>query len=133
MSKGKWRGSPFTAAPDLSVAASSAFAYDAPYMHPKLQSLDEAAAGVRPGSLLGMTSAVLDNAPMAFLRALVKRGVDRLGLVTLTGGGLNADLLIGAGVVDSYETCSCTLGPYGPAPNFQRAVQAGLIKMKDST
>jgi glutaconate CoA-transferase subunit A len=102
-------------------------------MRTKLQSLNDAAAGVRSGTLLGMTSAVLDNAPMAFLRALVKRQVNRLGLVTLTGGGLNADLLIGAGLVDSYETCSCTLGPYGPAPNFQRAVRAGLIKMKDST
>lgn len=102
-------------------------------MRTKLRSLNDAAVGVRPGSLLGMTSAVLDNAPMAFLRALVKHKVGRLGLVTLTGGGLNADLLIGAGLVDSYETCSCTLGPYGAAPNFQRAVRAGFIKMKDST
>ena len=117
----------------FAVAATSAFAYDAPRMRTKLQSLDAAAASVQAGSLLGMTSAVLDNAPMAFLRALVKRQVAGLGLVTLTGGGLNADLLIGAGLIDSYETCSCTLGPYGPAPNFQRAVRAGLINMKDST
>ena len=117
----------------LTVAATGAFAYDAPRMHTKLQSLDAAAASVQAGSLLGMTSAVLDNAPMAFLRALARRRIGGLELVTLTGGGLNADLLIGAGLVDSYETCSCTLGPYGPAPNFQRAVRAGLINMKDST
>ena len=117
----------------FTVAATCPFAYDTPRMRTKLQSLNDAAAEIQPGTLLGMTSAVLDNAPMAFLRALVKRQVNRLGLVTLTGGGLNADLLIGAGLVDSYETCSCTLGPYGPAPNFQRAVRAGLIKMKDST
>ena len=102
-------------------------------MREKYQSLDNAVARVPDGALLGMTSAVLDNAPMAFLRALVRHGIRDLQLLTLTGGGLNADLLIGAGVINTYETCSCTLGSYGAAPNFQRAVQAGLIKMKDST
>ena len=102
-------------------------------MREKYQSLDNAVASLPEGALLGMTSAVLDNAPMAFLRALVRRRLTRLQLVTLTGGGLNADLLIGAGVVSAYETCSCALGAYGQAPNFQRAVRAGLIKMKDST
>ena len=131
--QGKCRGDPPWSPGGLAVAATGAFTYDAPRMRTKLQSLDTAAASVRAGSLLGMTSAVLDNAPMAFLRALVRRRVGGLELVTLTGGGLNADLLIGAGLIDSYETCSCTLGPYGPAPNFQRAVRAGLINMKDST
>lgn len=102
-------------------------------MHEKYQSLDDAVARVSEGALLGMTSAVLDNAPMAFLRALIRRGLKRLQLVTLTGGGLNADLLIGAGLVSTYETCSCTLGSYGHAPNFQRAIRDALITMKDST
>jgi glutaconate CoA-transferase subunit A len=102
-------------------------------MQDKLMPLEEAAAVVRNGSLVGLTTAVVDNAPMAFLRALIRRGAKQLRLVTLTGGGLNADLLIGAGAVAEYETCSCSLGAYGPAPNFQRALRAGLIKMKDST
>ena len=102
-------------------------------MQEKLMPLEEAAAVVRDGSLVGLSTAVLDNAPMAFLRALIRHGAKQLQLVTLTGGGLNADLLIGAGVVTEYETCSCSLGTYGPAPNFQRALRTGLIKMKDST
>ena len=102
-------------------------------MRNKLLPLGEAAAVVADGLLLGMTSATVDHAPMAFLRAVLARGAKRLRLVTLTGGGLNADLLIGAGAVAEYETCSCTLGPYGAAPNFQRALRAGLIAMKDTT
>jgi glutaconate CoA-transferase subunit A len=102
-------------------------------MREKLIPLEEAAALVADGALVGLTTSVVGNAPMAFLRELIRRGRKNLRLVTLTGGGLNADLLIGAGVVTEYETCSCTLGPYGPAPNFQRALRAGLIKMKDST
>jgi glutaconate CoA-transferase subunit A len=102
-------------------------------MQEKRVSLAEAAASVRNGALVGLTTCTLDNAPMAFLHELIRRGVTQLRLVTLTGGGLNADLLIGANVVAEYETCSCALGVYGSAPNFQRALRAGLIKMKDST
>ncbi|HXG21242.1 MAG TPA: hypothetical protein VNN62_19460 [Methylomirabilota bacterium] len=102
-------------------------------MREKLMSLEEAATVVNDGALIGLTTSTLDNAPMAFLRALIRRGVKDLRLVTLTGGGLNADLLIGAGVVAEYETCSCALGPYGAAPNFQRALRTGLLKMKDTT
>ena len=102
-------------------------------MKEKILSLEEAATLVRDNSLIGLTTSTIDNAPMAFLRALIRRQVQQLRLVTLTGGGLNADLLIGAGVVNEYETCSCSLSVYGPAPNFQRALRAGLLKMKDST
>jgi glutaconate CoA-transferase subunit A len=103
------------------------------FMREKLMLLEEAATVVNDGALVGLTTAVVDNAPMAFLRELIRRGIKGLRLVTLTGGGLNADLLIGAGVMAEYETCSCTLGTYGPAPNFQRAVRSGLIKLKDTT
>ena len=102
-------------------------------MRDKYRSLKEAAAEVTDGALLGLTTATLDNAPMAFLRELIRLGAKQLRLVTLTGGGLNADLLIGASAVTEYETCFCSLGPYGLAPNFQRALRSGLIKMKDST
>jgi len=102
-------------------------------MQKKLMLLEEASAIVKDGSLVGLTTAVVDNAPMAFLRELIRRDTKDLRLVTLTGGGLNADLLIGAGVVAEYETCSCALGTYGSAPNFQHALRAGLIKLKDST
>lgn len=102
-------------------------------MREKLMSLVEAAAFVLDGSLVGLTSSTIDNAPMAFLRELVRRGLRQLRLVTLTGGGLNADLLVGAGALTEYETCSCVLGAYGAAPNFQRALRNGLIKMKDTT
>lgn len=102
-------------------------------MHDKLISLTQAAALVTDGSLIGLTTSTVDNAPMALLREALRQDTKQVRLVTLTGGGLNADLMIGAGVVAEYETCSCALGPYGAAPNFQRALRAGLMKMKDTT
>jgi glutaconate CoA-transferase subunit A len=102
-------------------------------MREKLFSMEEAAGWVKDGCLLGFTSAVLEDAPMAFLRELVRRRVKNLRLTTLPGGGLNVDFLIGAGVVAEYETSHCSLGHLGPAPNFQRALKSGVIKIKDST
>ena len=102
-------------------------------MRDKRLPLEEAAAVVTDGVLIGLTTSTMDNAPMAFLRSVVRQGAQNLRLITLTGGGLNADLLIGAGILAEYETCSCSCGPYGPAPNFQRAVKSSLIHLKDST
>ena len=102
-------------------------------MNDKLVSLKEAAKVVGDGALLGLTSTAMDVSPMALLRQLVRGGTSNLKVATMTGGGLNIDLLIGAGVVVEYETCACTMGEWGPAPNFQRAIRQGLILLKDST
>jgi len=102
-------------------------------MKEKILPLEEAAGWVKDGSLLGFTTPALENCPMAFLRELVRKGRKNLRVASLTGGGLNVDFLIGAGAVAEYETCHCSLGDYGPAPNFQRALRLKSIKMKDST
>jgi len=102
-------------------------------MKEKILSLEEAAHWVKDGCLLGFTTPFLENSPMAFVRELVRRGSRGLRLSTLPGGGLHVDLLIGAQSVSEYETCYCSLGNYGPAPNFQRALRLRSIQMKDST
>jgi len=102
-------------------------------MKEKIASFAEAAATVRDGALMGFTTGALDNAPMAFLREILRQGIKDLRVATLPGGGINVDLLMGAGAVAEYETCYCGLGPVGPAPNFQRAIRARRLKLKDST
>jgi glutaconate CoA-transferase, subunit A len=102
-------------------------------MNLKIATLEEAAGAVKDGMLLGMTTSILENAPMAFLREIVRRGVKGLKVATLTGGGFNVDLLIGAGIVAEYETCYCSFGDLGAAPNFQRALRAGRLQMNDNT
>ncbi len=102
-------------------------------MKEKLMPLEKAGSLVRDGSLLGFTSSHLENAPMAFLRELVRRGAQGLRIATLPGGGLNIDLLIGAEMVAEYETCHCSLRQYGQAPNFQRALRKRAFQMKDNT
>jgi glutaconate CoA-transferase subunit A len=70
---------------------------------------------------------------MAATRALICRHVKRLHLVALPTSSLQADLMIGAGCVETLETSAVSLGEFGPAPRFTAAVTAGAIKMKDAT
>ncbi len=99
----------------------------------KIVGLEESAEGIGAGALLAMTTSLIDNAPLAFVRQLIRNSARGLKLATLTGGGLNADLLIGAGLVSEYETCFCMLGDFGPAPNFQRAIRTPGFVLKDNT
>jgi glutaconate CoA-transferase subunit A len=70
---------------------------------------------------------------MALVRALIKRGVRDLHLITVPSGGLAVDMLIGAGCVRSLETSEVMLGEGGFAPHFARTVQEGVVGIQDST
>ena len=70
---------------------------------------------------------------MEATRALIRRGVKRLHLVTLPASSLQADLLIGAGCVETVETSAVGFGELGSAPRFTAAVMAGTIALKDAT
>ena len=94
--------------------------------------VDALAAEVEDGSMLAMPRDI-SGAPMAAVRALVRRRVRDLDLLTVPVGGIHADLLIGAGAVRSIETSAVSLGEYGEAPRFVAAVRAGTIALKDAT
>jgi glutaconate CoA-transferase, subunit A len=97
-----------------------------------VKSIDEAIAPIRDGCLLVVPREV-SGVPMEATRALIRRGVKRLHLVALPTSSLQADLLIGAGCVETLETSAVSLGEFGPAPRFNAAVTAGAIKMMDAT
>ncbi len=94
--------------------------------------LDEALAPISDGCMLVVPREV-SGVPMAATRALIRRGIKRLHLVALPTSSLQADLLIGAGCVETLETSAVSLGEYGPAPRFTAAILNGTIKMKDAT
>jgi len=96
------------------------------------RSLDEALASITDGCMLAVPRES-SGVPMAATRALIRRGVKRLHLVTLPTSSLQADLLIGAGCVETLETSAVSLGEFGPAPRFTAAILAGAIAMRDAT
>jgi glutaconate CoA-transferase subunit A len=94
--------------------------------------LDEALSCIADGCLLVVPREV-SGVPMAATRTLIRRGVKRLHLVALPTSSLQADMMIGAGCIETLETSAVSLGEYGPAPRFSAAVRAGTIVMKDAT
>ena len=70
---------------------------------------------------------------MAATREILARRPGRLHLVCVPTGGLQVDLLIGAGLVATVETSAVGLGEAGMAPCFTRAVREGTIRLMDAT
>ncbi|MBI3949770.1 MAG: CoA transferase subunit A [Acidobacteria bacterium] len=68
--------------------------------------------------------------PMAIVRQIIKRGVKDLTVVGAASGGLDLDLLIGAGCVKELVTTYMGGEHYCPvAPFFRIAVQRGELKI----
>ena len=94
--------------------------------------VEDLANAVPDGALLGVP-ADYSGAPMAATRALIARGARRLRLYCLPQTTMQGDMLIGAGCVAEIEAAAVTMGEYGLAPCFSRAVEGGAIAMRDST
>ena len=90
------------------------------------------AAQIAPGSRVAVP---VDYAgvSMALTRALLELGTPDLTLICVPTGGLQVDMLIGAGQVRAIETSAVSLGEAGGAPRFNAAVRDGTIALKDAT
>lgn len=97
-----------------------------------LREMDAALAVIEDGVTLAVPADYAGVA-MAATRALIRRGVRRLHLVTLPASSLQAELLIGAGSIASVETSAIGFGELGLAPRFTAAVREGRIQIKDAT
>jgi glutaconate CoA-transferase subunit A len=96
------------------------------------RTLDEALAPITDGCMLAVPRET-SGVAMAATRALIRRGIKRLHLVALPTSTLQADLLIGAGCIETLETSAVSLGEFGAAPRFTAAILAGAIRMMDAT
>lgn len=97
-----------------------------------VMTLDELARQIPDGAKLAIPKNDT-GVPMAATFALVRRAVRGLHLVCVPTAGLHADLLIGAGCVDTLETSAVTLGEFGTAPRFTDAVRSGRLRLIDAT
>jgi glutaconate CoA-transferase subunit A len=97
-----------------------------------VRELDDALAPIADGCVLAVARESAGVA-MAATRALIRRGVRRLSLIALPTSSMQADLLIGAGCVETLETSAVSLGEFGLAPRFTAAILNGSIRMKDAT
>jgi glutaconate CoA-transferase, subunit A len=95
-------------------------------------SLADLIAPIHSGTLLAIPPDY-SGVSIAATRALIARGTGGLRLLAVPTSGLQADLLIGAGLVEELEAAAVLLGELGPAPRFAAAVTSGRLRMKDTT
>ena len=95
-------------------------------------SIDDFASAIPDGAKLAIP-ADYAGVSMAATRALIRRKAKNLHLVGVPTSGLQAELLIGARCVATLESSALTLGEYGPAPRFTKAVREGTIRLIDAT
>jgi glutaconate CoA-transferase, subunit A len=103
-----------------------------PASQPEILSVEALAARIPDGARIALP-ADYSGCAMAVVRALMRRGVRDLHIVSVPQGGFQVDMLIGAGCVARVEAAAVTLGEYGLAPRFTAAIKAGEIEMWDAT
>lgn len=96
------------------------------------RTVDEALAPITDAAVL-LVPRESTGVPMEATRALIRRGVKRLHLVALPTSSLQAEMLIGAGAIETLETSAVSLNEHGPAPRFSAAARDGTIRIKDAT
>src|SRR6218665_1284809 len=95
-------------------------------------SIDDIARAIPSGCRLALPADYAGVA-MAVTLPLIRRAPRDLCLVCVPTGGMQVDMLIGAGLVRTIETSAVSLGEAGGAPCFNRAVSLGAIELLDST
>jgi glutaconate CoA-transferase subunit A len=97
-----------------------------------LTSLDDLVAAIPPGATLAVPTDY-SGVAMAATAALARRGTNNLHLICVPASGIQADILVGDGLVATLETSAVTLGEAGGAPRFQAAARDGSIRLIDAT
>jgi len=100
-------------------------------MKDKLMTAAEAAALIGDGAHLGVGGGMTMN-PMPVVRELIKKGIRGLTLTPVLTGGYVADMLIGAGCVQTVQFPQIVLDEFGMAPNFRRKVERGELKLLET-
>lgn len=95
-------------------------------------SVRDSLAVINDGNKIVITGSMV-NSPMSLVREVIRLGKRDLDLVVAPIGGINADILIGAGAARSIEFPQVSMGEFGLAPNFRRAAEKGNITLREHT
>lgn len=97
----------------------------------KITTLEKAAELITDGCTLAFGGIHAHNGPMALIREIIRRKVRGLHLIANVSAGMPADILIGAGCVDTVTVSYIGLEQHGFAPRFREAAESGRIKVID--
>lgn len=99
-----------------------------------LVTIDEAAEAVQDGCTLALGGMTLYRRPVGFVRALLQREQLPRDLTLLSfTGGIESDLLVGAGCVAAVRSAYFGLESFGLAPMFTQFTQSQRIRVIEET
>lgn len=100
-----------------------------PNRRSKVVSADDAVARIPDGSTVAIGGLSYYGAPMDLVRALIRRRVRNLTVITAAVTGIQLDLLIAAGCVKKVISPYVALEEFGLAPAFRRAAERQQIEV----
>lgn len=96
------------------------------------RTLEALVAGHVPrNAMLALGGLHFHNTPMALVRELIRQRVPIDVLVPPLDGSINADQLIGAGLVRTVQVAYLGAEFFGLAPRFRAAAEAGTLAVRD--
>ncbi len=96
----------------------------------RILDLLEAASLVEDRMVVGLSGFSYQNPPMALVRAIIRRRVKGLTIVSGPTSGIETDLLIGSGIVRRVVTAGVAFERVAPiAPAFRLAAERGSIEV----
>ncbi|TFF92898.1 MAG: CoA transferase subunit A, partial [Promethearchaeota archaeon] len=99
----------------------------------KLLSLEEAISTyVDDGDLVGIGGLSFWRKPMSACREIIKQEKKDLTICTFVGG-IEVDMLVGAGCVSEVRASFVGMEVFGMAPNFRKGVEEKKIKISEES
>ncbi len=93
----------------------------------KVTTLAEAVAGIPDGAHIGLGGFAITRNPIAFTHEMIRQGKRNL-VISQCVGGMDTDLLVGAGAVRKLIYGTGSLDRFGPMAAVNRARDAGLLQ-----
>ena len=95
----------------------------------KRTDLASVVAQIRDGDTVGFGGSELERKPFAAVRGIVRSSLRNLTVISR--GGMEVDLLIGAGKATKVIYPSVSMGGLGVPPNFVRARRTGSVQLRE--
>ena len=96
----------------------------------KVTDLATAVASIPSGSHIAVSGFATARCPMAFSHEVIRQGIKNL-TISQCVGGMEADLLVGAGAVERIIYGGGSRGRSGQHFCIQRAIEAGTLKREE--
>ncbi len=99
----------------------------------KLMSLEEAISTyINNGDILGIGGLSFWRKPIGACREIIRQKKKNLTLLTFVGG-IDVDMLIGAGCISQLRSCFVGMEVFGMAPRFRKAVEEKRIRLSEES